>query len=490
MSHTAAARILGLVIATAIAGCGGSGDSSLGTNNPPPPPAAVAKTTVGQISGFGSIYVNGVEYETSGSSYEVDDTSASGDDALAVGMVVNVQGSVNPDGRTGTANSVSYDDDIEGVVANLATDPNDMSIKTFEVMGVAVQADKNNTNFDNEDDPDFNFDTIADGDNVEVSGEYSGDVLIASYIEKQDASDDDYEAKGTVDQYDGADQFVLILRNESTLSVTVAAGAEIPSAGIMDGQYVEVEGSIPDPTNAPDSLLANKVEIEDEDRIDSDDEDEVEIKGILGYDVDTETWSVKDVRLAFGDNTQYSPETLADSIDDLSADGLYVEVEGEYLDGVLQVREMELEEDELEFKADVDSVTVTDSREGSLTLTFGNATGSVDVNVTPDTMFLDDDAVDHYDLNSIMIGDKVEIEARMGDDGLVYASSLHLEDDMGYEIKGPVDAIDEVSITVLGIVFTLDAETFYETVAPVAGDYAEVEDDDADGIADWVEIED
>ena len=114
---------------------------------------------------------------------------------------------------------------------------------------------------------------------------------------------------------------------------------------------------------------------------------------------------------------------------------------------------------------------------------------TVEVRVTPDTMFLDDEAMDHFDLNSIM--DKVEIEARMGDDGIIYASSLHLEDDMGYEIKGPVVAIDEVSIDVMGVVFTLDnMVTFFENGRPVAGDFVEVEDDDADGIADSVEIED
>jgi hypothetical protein len=472
-----------------LAGCGGSSGSDTVSQPPPPPPSAIAKTTVGQITGFGSIYVNGVEYDTAGAAYVVDDANASSDSALAVGMVVNVQGSVNPDGKTGSAESVSYDDDIEGIVEDLATDPDDMNVKTFVVMGVPIQADKNRTNFEGEDDPAFSFDTIMNGDNVEVSGEYS-DVLLASYIEKQDAADDEFEAKGTVDLYDGSDQFVLILRNGSTLNVTLAAGAEIPDAGVMDGQYVEVEGTIPDPVAAPDAFLASKVEVEDEDRIDDDDEDEVEIKGILTYNADTVSWSVKDVQLAFGDNTEYSPETLEDGIADLSADGLYVEVEGQYVDEVLQVREIEIEEDELEFKADIDDVTVTEPRDGSLVLSFGNAPGTVDVRVTPDTMFLDDDAMEHYDLNSIMVDDKVEVKARMGDDGIIYASSLHLEDDMGYEIEGPMDAMDEVSIEVLGVVFTIDMDTFFENGMPTTDDFVEVEDDDADGIADSVEVED
>jgi hypothetical protein len=98
--------------------------------------------------------------------------------------------------------------------------------------------------------------------------------------------------------------------------------------------------------------------------------------------------------------------------------------------------------------------------------------------------------MEHYDLNSIMVGDKVEVKARMGDGGIIYASSLHLEDDMGYEIEGPMDAMDEVSIEVLGVVFTIDMDTFFENGMPTTGDFVEVEDDDADGIADSVEVED
>jgi hypothetical protein len=467
MKYRTITQMLSLSLVVTLVGCGGSSNSA--DTSQPLPPVATSQTTVGQITGFGSIYVNGVEYDTTGSVYDVDDSVASGDDALAVGMVVKVQGSVNADGQTGHADNIFYDDDIEGIVENLATDANDPNIKAFMVMGVSVQADKNGTNFEGEDDPTFGFDTIIDGDNVEVSGEFSGDILIASYIEKQDASDDDFEVKGTVDQYNSSNQFVLILRNESRLNITIAAGAEIPSTGVMDGQYVEVEGTIPDPVNAPDSMLAMKVELEDHDRIGDDDDDEVEIKGTLNYNPDSQTWSVMDVQLSFDGDPEYSPQDLANSIADLSADGLYVEVDGEYVNGVLLVDEIELEEDDLEFKADVDSISATDA--------------------PPDTMFLDDEAMNHYDLNSIMTGDKVEIDARMGADGIIYASSLHLEDDLGYEIEGPVDAIDAVSITVVGVTFVVDMNTFFENGTPVEGDYAEVEDD-GDGVADSVEIDD
>jgi hypothetical protein len=466
-----------------LAGCGGSGSSDA-PGTAPNTPSATNQTTVGQITGFGSIYVNGIEFDTAGASYEVDDAVASDDDALAVGMVVKVEGSVNADGSTGTAFSVSYDDDIEGVVEDLM-DTGDPDIKTFLVMDVTIVADANTTNF-RSDDPSFSFGTIVEGDVVEVSGDYGTDNrLYATFIEEQDANDDEYEAKGTVSEYAGGDAFVLILRGGSTLNVVLAPGAEIPSAGIANDQYVEVEGTIDDPAADLKTLIAFKVEIEDDDRLD-DDDNEVEVKGMLNYDMDTGTWSVKDIELAFGDGTEYKPAALEDLIADQSAAGMTVEVEGVKTGDVVQVEKIELEEDELEFKADVE----TKADDGTLTLTFGSAAGSVPVIVNGETMFLDDDAVESFNYGSIMPGDKVEIEARWGDGGAIYASNLHLEDGSDYEIKGPVDEIDDVSLTVLGVTFMLDAGTFFENGMPVARNYVEVEDDNGDGIADKVKIED
>lgn len=483
-------KLLGFSVAAVLAGCGGSGGSDNGTDNSPLPAAATPQTTVGQITGFGSVYVNGVRYDTSGATYEVDDEAAFGDDALAVGMVVKIQGSVSADGSSGEADYISYDDDIEGIVENLATDADDESVKTFTIMGVTIRANESSTNFDGEDDPDFSFATIMNGDNVEVSGAYDGDVLVASYIEKQDAADDDFEAKGTVTGYDGSTQFVLELKNGATLNVTIAPGAEIPAGGVADGQYVEVEGTIPDPINAPTDLLATEIELEDEDRLGDDDNDDVELKGTLSYDAETETWSVMGVALSFDGSTQYSPMSLADGIADLSAAGLYVEVEGRYVDDVLLVDEIELEEDDVEFKADVQEVVATAPRDGTITLSFGAALGTIDVRVTPDTIFLDDTATVRYDLNSIMMNDKLEIDARQGGDGVIYASTLHIEDDRGYEIEGPVSAIDDVSISVLGISFTIGAETFFENGTPQVNDFVELEDENGDGVADSVEIDD
>lgn len=474
---------IGIALLLAMAGCGGSGGSDAPAT--PNTPSATNQTTVGQITGFGSIYVNGIEFDTFGASYEVDDALASDDDALAVGMVVKVEGLVNADGLTGTAMKVSYDDDIEGVVERLAPGA-ETGTRIFVVMGVTVIVDSSRTNFES-DDPNFSFETIAEGDVVEVSGDYgNGGSLYATYVEEQGADDNEYEAKGVVSGYSlGGDTFVLILRNGSTLNVTLAPNAQIPSAGIDNDQFVEVEGTIDDLAADPKTLTALKVELEDHDRLD-DDDNEIEVKGILNYDLATETWSVKGIELAFGDGTEYKPVSLEDMIADQSAAGMTVEVEGEKVGDVLQVDEIELEEDELEFKGDVESK----ADDGTLTLSFGAADGTVSVIANGETMYRDDDAVESFNYGSINVGDKVDIEARWGDGGLIYASILHLEDDPGYEIEGPVDAVSDVLLTVLAVTFALDVNTMFEGGTPAVGDYVEVEDDNGDGTADRVDIED
>jgi hypothetical protein len=290
-----------------------------------------------------------------------------------------------------------------------------------------------------------------------VSGDYGPDNrLYATYVEEQGADDNEYEAKGTVSEWDGSERFVLILRSGATLNVRLDPNGveEIPSAGIADLQFVEVEGTIEDPAALTKTLIASKVELEDDDRLD-DDDNEVEVKGMLIFDV-------------------ASPLSLEDMLANQSADGLYVEVEGEYAGDVLQVEKIELEEDELGFKADV-----------------AGKSNTVNVIVNNETMFLDDDVVQSIDYDSINERDKVEIDARWGEDGAIYASNLHLEDSSDYEIEGPVKEVGDRTLKVLGVVYNTDPTiTVFEDGIPVVGDFVEVEDDTGDGMADTVEIED
>ncbi|WP_455197312.1 DUF5666 domain-containing protein, partial [Kaarinaea lacus] len=122
-------HILGIVGAAATAlliGCsGGESGTGIQANN---------QTTVGEISGFGSIYVNGVRYNTDGATVYIDGNPSS-EQSLAVGMVVTVEGSVNSDGLNGTAITVATRTEVEGLVLQ-----NDVAGNgTINVMGQTVK---------------------------------------------------------------------------------------------------------------------------------------------------------------------------------------------------------------------------------------------------------------------------------------------------------------------------------------------------------------
>ena len=92
-------------------------------------------TTSGVITGFGSVYINGVEYETDNASITIDG-SQSAETNLGVGEVCALQGSVNVDGVTGTASAIICTDELEGYVLDVSSLTN--GIGTMNVMGKSL----------------------------------------------------------------------------------------------------------------------------------------------------------------------------------------------------------------------------------------------------------------------------------------------------------------------------------------------------------------
>src|SRR5712692_10195739 len=84
----------------ALASCGGGTGSSGVTS------------TFGTITAFGSVFVNGVEFSTSGATIVLDDNPAT-ESNLRVGMVVTVSG---PRSGSGSATRIEVDDAVKGFV--------------------------------------------------------------------------------------------------------------------------------------------------------------------------------------------------------------------------------------------------------------------------------------------------------------------------------------------------------------------------------------
>lgn len=111
-----------------LSACGGGSElAGVGTGG-------TGSFAVGPISGFGSIVVNGVHYDDSTASVFDDDGNPSNLAALQLGMVVEVRGSINADGATGSASSFTFAAEIKGPVTAV-----DVNAGTLRVLDRSVK---------------------------------------------------------------------------------------------------------------------------------------------------------------------------------------------------------------------------------------------------------------------------------------------------------------------------------------------------------------
>ena len=458
-------------IATAVMlGCGGSGDSGTTAGG-----GSSSITTVGAITGFGSVYVNGVKFETESAEYEVEDESAFDDSALRVGMVVKVKGRINDDGRTGTANQIIYEDEIEGQVQGLTTEGTDL--KHFTIFTVPVTVSRTNTFFDNG----LSFDNLQNDTFVEVSGYFDGQAIQATYIKRE--NDFDAEVKGEVSNSNGVDQFTLTTIYGAQITVTVVGGAILPTVG----QFVEVEGT---PTSST-SLDAFEVELEDRHHL-SDDEGEIEILGLLTEN--NGSYFLNGMPATLSSSIRYEPPELESTINNLPPEGMMVKIHGDYRNGTLVIDRIENKQESLEFKGRVADISASAAKTGIVTISFSPADGTVTVNLDSSTMYADDDSNSQFDLRTdVGINDYVEVKAMQDQSGVIVATLLDVDDTVGeYEVEGPLDNFfDNSTITAMNVTFSVnDAITSYPFGKPQAGDIVDITDLNRDGVADIVEIED
>ena len=250
-------HVLGIAAAALLIGCsGGESGTGIQANN---------QTTVGQITGFGSVYVNGVKFNTDQATVSIDGVQ-SAESNLSVGMVVTVVGSVNDDGVNGTANTVSAKTEVEGLVfeKNIVG-----GIGTINVMEQVVNI-SNDTKFKSEVTGIVVVDDlVANSSVVEVSGYSDGQGKIyATYVKavstggtsvaevklhgivknlSGDAASGSFNIGNTTIQvnYDGSSIFKDMLRGELANDIYVSIESSNYSGGVVLASIIEKE----DPSN-------------------------------------------------------------------------------------------------------------------------------------------------------------------------------------------------------------------------------------------------
>jgi hypothetical protein len=459
-------RRLGAVLVVAVltaAGCGGSssgGDSvSPSPPTPPPPSGGIIRSGimvgVGPISDFGSVWVNGVRYNTDDATWTRDDNPSSQAE-FKVGETVIVKGTIDDDDNA-FAETVELDELVKGPATAL------VDLDTAIVMGQTV-----NSSFGTLID-----DSCGDVSNtdltgltgffaVEVYGSVRADGAIdATRIECKtaaDFADDEFEVNGIVEALTATSFMINGLQVDYAATVSID---NFPGGQISEGDPVEVKstdfsvGTAPN----PDTLAAARVEYKGN-RLDGNEGDHYEIEGFI-----VEFRSVADFDVLAGATVftvKTDPDvTTFDGDENLLDVNVKVEVEGD-LDGDLDIVASEVE---LKTSTNVRVAGVVDPvNNGEIRIL------NILINTIEGTTRFEDKtgATDgsSFGIENVNAGDFVEARGQEMPAGEITAYVFERDDlDPDTELRGfiePGSVTDRNSFRVLGVLVDTTAVDVYQ----------------------------
>lgn len=414
-------------IVSLFAGCGG--DLSAGIQGSGRTGGVAA---VGPITGFGSIFVDGVEYSTSGAQISVDDQTAV-ESQLRVGQVVTVKGTVNPDRITGMATSVSFASDLRGPVTQVNIDA-----QTFVVLGQTVRV-TDATLFDD------SFSTtslsgISASTLVQVSGFLdSTGALIASRIEPANSSAG-LQVRGAVQMLDTTAHTFRI----NTLTVDYSGIA--PSGTLANGAFVIAQGAS---LNTAGALIATRVKVVT--GLGASANDQGGIEGLITSFTSNASFAVNGQQVSTNASTLVTPQGSTLGLD------VRVKVHGTFdAAGVLVADKVEVRSQSLSLVRGV--VETVASSAGMLRV--------LGVNVTTDaSTSFEDKSSQHvrlFRLADVSVGDYIEVRGIADTSGTLSAVTVERQkpDDRVY-LQGVARNVSAPTFSVLGVTVTTDAQTQY-----------------------------
>jgi cytochrome c-type biogenesis protein CcmE len=227
--------------------------------------------SVGAISGFGSVLVNDVDFDTKNAKVFINGRRVGEGDSdvrnkLALGMVVRVEGKFLGNGA-GKADRIVFNENLKGPVTAIET--LDTVIKKITVLGQIVIVD-DGTNLKGTD-----FVGLAVGDVLRISGWTDGKgVIQATYAALITEADAEVTARGFITEVDASQKNLRINRLSVDFSQAALSGFpddELPAVG----QLVVARGIL----DANGVLVAEEVGLESD--LGVEDADDVEIEGIV-----------------------------------------------------------------------------------------------------------------------------------------------------------------------------------------------------------------
>jgi hypothetical protein len=424
-----------LALSAVLAACGGGGGEQVAGIDGRGTPNPVGVTSKGTISGFGSVIVNGVRYDTNSATFTIDGSQGSESD-LAVGDVVVLRGTVNDDGTSPTAASVTFDDAVEGPIEAI-----DSVASTITVLSQLVRIDVD-TSFDDSISP-ASIDGLSVNDIVEVSGFVLADGSIsATRIETKPAGGE-FEVTGLVSNLSGTTFDI----NALEVDFSAAQLDDFPNGSPEEGQRVEVKGTS---FGAGGEFQATRVEFKGNDL--GDDGDQVELEGFITRFVSATDFDVEGIPVTTTGSTVYENGTAADL-----ALNRKVEVEGSIdASGLITATKVELKlSNFIRVEGRVDSVAA------SSVVIFG-----VTINTDSLTRFEDKSSAElqAFNLTDIAVGDYLETRGYEDASGVV-ATRIERDDfDGEVAIRAFVDSVNDPNFTIRGVSIETNGATVFRDI--------------------------
>ncbi len=474
----AASLAAGLILAGCGGGGGGGDSSAVGGGGT----VTAADTTVGAITGFGSIIVNGVRFDDDGAAVNDDFGDHLSSDDLRLGMTVEIHGKINDDG-TGSASDITLFSELKGPVSDL-----DAAAGTFSVLGFAVVID-GETVFDDI----SGLDALADGDFVEVFGARDGNTITASRIEKKDPNTDaDLRLRGQIENLDtAATSFTL-----GTVTIDYSTAAVRPNLGALeDGAFVKVRSdSLPN----GDVVQATRVQVVGNIPFSIDDGGKVEINGVVSDFTSISSFVISGVTVDATNATFLRGDASQ------VGNGSRLEVEGPFANGVLTARKVKFEDgagiDEFELHGVIDNfVSLADFQVRGVTV---DASGDVSFergtadDVADGRVVEVEGSVESSDSGTVLVASKLKFEDVSGGGGNDDNGRGNGDDNGEFEFKGTISSIDGDTLVVDGRTVTIDSETAFRRITQsqlVVGAFVEIKGEllaDGSVNADRISLED
>ena len=442
--------MLAAATATLVAACGGGGSGSgageEGSGGQPPatgqPPVGASKTVIvtGAITGFGSVIVNGVRYDTTGAEVRIDDRLGTVAE-LRVGQVVRMEAEVDDRGQA-RARRIEENHLLQGAVQSV-----DLATGTITVAGQRVRVD-DDTSFD---------DSIASGDlaglsvgeRVEIHGfpDARGEAR-ATRIERDEAGEIEIEVTGRVVALEAASKRFTV--GSLIVDYSAAVLEDFGAAGIAAGDLVEVKGR---EFLSGGVLSASRVHREDH-GTEAPSGGEAEYEGFVTRFASAGDFDVDGRRAAATATTAYVGGTAADLGPDIK-----VEVEGRLDDsGVLVAARIVFRRPaSVRLEAPVEAVDVSAGTLRALGLT---------IVVDAMTRREDHEQDDHFfALDDLRIGDWVEVAGYpdpAGSDRMIATRLERDEPEDQVELRGQAESLAAPRFEILGVAIETTPETEFE----------------------------